>query len=469
MEFGIGNIIGSCEAIENSLSLSNSSDDIRLLSMKILYKKRLDYLLNNIWRLEPCHGSLIEFSSFKNEEESIYLNLSNIGIVDSNEISFEKCLTLRNEKEKIFKGEEFKFEIISYSKEGNGMKKGGNGMKFKIQIEGELNNENGENEENEWEIKDLNNGKYEVKIKLKNEGKYLIFVKYNGFDINSSPFKVQVFPKPRNYNEINQPKLTFGSQGSGYGQFQNPYGITINSEGNILVSEYGNHRIQIFNSEGKFISTFGASGKGNGQVNHPWGIAINSKGNIIAIEHINHRVHMFDSEGKFFSTFGSSGKGNGQFNYPYEVCIDSEDNIYVSEFGNSRIQIFDSEGKFISTLGSNGQLSGPRGITKNSKGNIIVCDSGHNRIQVFSVEGKCIMTFGSSGTGSSQFSGPWATCVDLNDNILVCDYGNNRVQVFNPSGEYITEFKVMKPSAITIDPKTQNIIVCGNDHKVSIF
>jgi len=467
LKFGIESIIGSCQMIQNSISLSNinnnnKSDNLRLLSMKKLYESRLNYLSTNIWNIEPCHNPFIEFLLFNKEEESIYSNISNIGFIDSNDISADKCLISRNDKQIIHENEKFKFKIISYSKEGNQMKNGGNKDNFTIHLEGEQ-----KNRKNKWKIVDLNNGKYEVKMKLKDQGKYSIFVEYNGININSSPFQIQIFSKlkQRNYNEINQSKLTFGSFGNGNGQFNNPYGVTVNSKGNIIISDH-NHRVQIFNSNGQFLSKFGSKGNGNGQFNNPKGIIINSKEDIIVSDCSNHRI-------KFISTFGSKGNGNGQFNYPWGICVDLNDNIFVCDYNNHRIQIFDSKGKFISTFGSkgngNGQFNNPIGITINSKGNILVCEYSNNRIQIFDSRGKFILTFGSEGNGNGQFDHPWGICVDSNDNILVCDNGNHRIQIFNSNGESITQFGVNQPTDITIDPNTQNIIVTRSDNQISIF
>jgi len=471
LQFGIESIIGSCKMIGNSLTLSNNNNknDIKLITMKNLYHSRLDYLLNNDWKTEPCHHSFLEFSISKKEEELIYSSISNIGIIDANEISAAKCLISRDIKQRIIENEEFKFEIISYSKDGNQMKNGGNGDNFMIQIEGESKNQKNEDNENiennhEWEIKDLNNGIYETKIKLKDEGKHSIFVQYNGININSSPFQIQIFPKQRNYMKINEPKLTFGSNGKENGQFSYPYKMTTDLNGNILVCDYGNNRIQVFNLEGKFISTFESKG--------PHGIAINSKGNII-ISGDSQKIQTFNSKGNFISTFGSNGYENDQFQYPYGICVDLNDNIYVCDYSNHRILIFDAEGKFISKIGSqghgNGQFVYPIGIAINSKGNIIICENGNHRIQIFDSKGNFVSRFGSEGSGNGQFQSPYGLCTDHNDNIFVCDTNNHRIQIFESNGEYITQFQGYYPRDIAIDPNTQNIIVSGDDHKISIF
>ena len=474
LKFGIENIIGSCQMIQNSISLSNNNkNDARLLSMKKLYQSRLNYLSNNIWKIEPCHHSLIEFLISEKDEQSIYSNISNIGMIDECDISAEKCLISRNDKQIIYENGEFKFEIISYSKDGNQIKNGGNGKKFAIHIEGKQKNE--KQEDNELEFIDLNNGKYEVKLKLKDQGKYSIFVKYDGIDLNSSPFQIQVVlkPKPRNCNEIKEPKLIFGSQGNGNGQFSGPYGVAINLNGCLLVSDYNNHRIQIFDSEGKFISIFGSYGNGNGQFNGPEGICVDKNDRIYVCDYNNHRIQTFDSKGNFISAFGSHGNGNGQFVHPWGIAINPKGNIIVCDRSNNRIQIFDSEGKFISTFGSkgngNGQFDGPWGVAINSKGNIIVSDYYNNRIQIFDSECKFILTFGSGGNGNGKFDGPKGICVDKDDNIFVCDYGNSRIQIFNSNGEYITQFGVNQPMDVTFDLNTQNIVVSQSDNQVSIF
>ena len=476
LKFGIESIIGSCQMIENSISLSNKNEnDIQLISMKNLYESRLNYLSTNIWRIEPCHNPFIELLINENEEECIYSNISNIGMIDSNEISAYQCLISRNEKETIFKNKEFKFEIISYSTEGKKMEKGGNGMNFRIKIEKELKSKNGNNEKYDWKIMDLKNGRYEVIMKLKREGKYLIFIEYDGMNLPSSPFQVQVFlkSKQRNYNEINEPKLTFGLNGNGKGQFQFPIGLAINSQGNIFVCDKDNHRIQIFDSEGNFISMFGSKGNGNGQFYSPREIVIDSTENILVCDQHNHRIQIFDPEGKFISTFGSEGNRNGQFQFPIGLAIGFNDNIFVCDNDNNRIQILDSEGNFISKFGSQGSKHGeftyPKGIMTNSRGNILVCDTFNHRIQIFDPEGKFISTFGSEGFGNGQFSYPYKICVDLNDNILVCDKLNDRILIFDSNGTYISKFKVNRPMSISIDPDTQNIIVSGEDHKISIF
>ena len=88
--------------------------------------------------------------------------------------------------------------------------------------------------------------------------------------------------------EIKKPKgyrFWFGSEGTGDGQFREPHGMAVDSSGNIYVADTGNHRIQVFDTKGRFIRQFGSRGSGNGQFDEPYGVAVDSSGNIYSAIH----------------------------------------------------------------------------------------------------------------------------------------------------------------------------------------
>jgi DNA-binding beta-propeller fold protein YncE len=85
----------------------------------------------------------------------------------------------------------------------------------------------------------------------------------------------------------------WGSKGSGDGQFGDPTGKAIDSQGNVHIADYTYNRIQKFDSEGLFLMQWGSPGRGDGQFNLPWGIALDGKGNIFVSEYANARVQKF--------------------------------------------------------------------------------------------------------------------------------------------------------------------------------
>jgi len=63
-----------------------------------------------------------------------------------------------------------------------------------------------------------------------------------------------------------KPASQFGSYGSSNGQFNGPWSVACNSRGEIVVADYSNHRIQVFDRNGKFLFKFGSNGNGNGNL-----------------------------------------------------------------------------------------------------------------------------------------------------------------------------------------------------------
>jgi DNA-binding beta-propeller fold protein YncE len=94
-----------------------------------------------------------------------------------------------------------------------------------------------------------------------------------------------------------------GEQGSGDGEFHHPQGIAVlGSSGEVAVTDYGNHRVQIFDSEGKYKRQFGTEGKeADGQLCFPMSLASDAHGNLLVVDETN-RLQVFDPEGKHLCT-----------------------------------------------------------------------------------------------------------------------------------------------------------------------
>jgi DNA-binding beta-propeller fold protein YncE len=91
-------------------------------------------------------------------------------------------------------------------------------------------------------------------------------------------------------------------------QFEYPKDIVLNNKCNIFVldSKYIDRysKIQKFDQEGKFILEFGEYGVEDGKCSDPWGIAVDSQGNIYVADTKNQRIQVFDNNGKFLEKFG---------------------------------------------------------------------------------------------------------------------------------------------------------------------
>lgn len=96
---------------------------------------------------------------------------------------------------------------------------------------------------------------------------------------------------------------------------------------------------QIFDSRGRFLFNFGRKGSQDGELLRPTGVAVTQNGNIIVADRDNHRIQIFSSDGRFISKFGSKGDGEGQLNDPHGLALTPEGNICVADFRNNRVQI----------------------------------------------------------------------------------------------------------------------------------
>ena len=223
---------------------------------------------------------------------------------------------------------------------------------------------------------------------------------------------------------------SFGTEGSGQGQFMHPYGVAVDGEGNILVADKENHCIQKFTAEGQFLTAVGT--KGSAPLQFSQVLAISTRNNKVYVVDIhNHCIQVLKSDLTFSSTFGKHGSNRGEFNCPWAIACDSTGNVYVADCGNHRIQVFTSNGKFLRMFGSRyWELNYPIGIALDVQDKVYVSDSGHHCVSVFTSEGQFVTSFGSKGWRSREIQSPHGLAVDRNGVVYVCDLAKHRLQLF---------------------------------------
>ena len=139
---------------------------------------------------------------------------------------------------------------------------------------------------------------------------------------------------------------SFGSRGTGNGQFTDPVELAIGPNNRIYVADRNNHRIQILERNGTFVKSFGTSGSGDGQLNGPWGLAISADNEVFVSEQGNHRVQVFDINGTYLRKWGGFGSLDGQFNKPQGIDFSDNGECMVIDYENSRLVFFDLIGNF---------------------------------------------------------------------------------------------------------------------------
>ena len=212
----------------------------------------------------------------------------------------------------------------------------------------EIRNREGDNCAAEVQVQGNKDGTYKIKYFAKETGTCSASVKVNGEHIRGSPFEVQV--KPRQF----RPVLSFGQQ-----ILKHPWGVAVNEEDEIAVSDIGNHKIHLFKSDGTHIKSFGEHGNQYGEFDWPCGIVFHGANIIVAEQSENSRIQELSRQGEYLSHFGGKGSLDHQLNFPTGLSIDSDGNIIVTDKNNELIKIFSAYGQFLNKLGTERSFTTP--------------------------------------------------------------------------------------------------------------
>ncbi|MCA9482768.1 MAG: NHL repeat-containing protein [Nitrospina sp.] len=240
-----------------------------------------------------------------------------------------------------------------------------------------------------------------------------------------------------------------------------PSGMAWTADGDLIVADDFNHRIQVFDHDLKLKTQFGAKGKGPGEFQYPKGMALDGAGNLYVTDSWNHRVQKFDPAGQFIHAFGGFGEGHGQMNEPWDVLVEPSGRIVVVERYNHRLQFFDAEGKSLGWMGARATVfedqlafiygtseanfprpafEFPTGIARDSLGHFYISDSANHRIVKFDGEWNPVLAFGCQGEGPGEFQYAMHVAVDGNDHVYVADLNNDRIQKFTSEGIFVAAF-----------------------------
>jgi NHL repeat len=154
---------------------------------------------------------------------------------------------------------------------------------------------------------------------------------------------------------------SWGNRGTNSGEFNTPHNIAADAKGNVYVADRGNRRIQVFDSEGKFLRIitvdvpFDENARpaiGNKpdlktyqQVQTfvpgaPWTVCITPPPNqvLYTSDAYPGRVYKLSLDGEVLGVLGQSGKQLKQFGWIHGIACPSENEIYVAELLNWRVQ-----------------------------------------------------------------------------------------------------------------------------------
>ncbi len=257
-----------------------------------------------------------------------------------------------------------------------------------------------------------------------------------------------------------------------------PYGVALDSSGNICVSDQDNRRVRritvsgIINTiAGNGISNFAGDGGSATQatLDFPTAVKVDSAGNLYIADSMNHRVRKVTPAGTITTVAGNgtpgfSGDGgpatNAQLNTPTSIAVDGSGNIYISDSLNLRIRRVAPSGT-INTYAGNGtygysgdggpaidaSFTFPRGLSADRSGNLYLADSQNNRVRMITSSGTITTVAGNGMAGfagdggpaaAAMLNGPADVAVDQQGDLFITETSNRTVRKVSPDGMITT-------------------------------
>lgn len=270
----------------------------------------------------------------------------------------------------------------------------------------------------------------------------------------------------------------FGEGGGEDGQFRKPYGVAVDGQGNVYVTDLGQksdnsydeaaYRVQKFNSSGQLVGVWREVTGPTDLLVKPTGISVDNDGNILVADSGNLRIVKYSPEGAFIDQL--DGYEASSFTWPTDVKADAQGNIFVVDEYGYKVHKFttfakESYDRFYDAADTGTTFYAPTAIDIDNEGNLYVTDytyHGNNRVvKLAAADGQATVLIDNGlGFGEQQFWGPFGIAVDPAGYLYVGAYWGGSVSKFTLSGEFINKWSSASdrigffahPHALAVDP-----------------
>ncbi len=270
-----------------------------------------------------------------------------------------------------------------------------------------------------------------------------------------------------------------------------PDAVAVDGLGNLFISDSVNQRIRKVSTSG-IITTVAGNGNsgfaGDGgpatkaALWNPYGIAVDSSGNLFIADNANDRVRKVSANGIITTVAGGGNSSccdgglatSVALGSPYAIAVDGQSNLFIADWIANNVRKVDAAG-IITTVG--GPISAPNAVAADSSGNVFVADSFRgDRVWKISPDGSMIPVAGNGSPGfsgdgglatSAQLNLPFALgrpnkfglAVDGTGKIFIADLGNNAVRRLTPTSRSVLIGAVIDAASESAGPVSPGKIV----------
>ena len=300
-------------------------------------------------------------------------------------------------------------------------------------------------------IVDNKNGTYTVSYTPDCDGKHDVTIAVNGEPLTGSPWSVHVAPHQYQFVDF------FGSRGKAKGQFEGPCDIATNEQtGNIAVADAKNNSVQLFSSDGLYLSECDKRGPGKEELTSPISVGFTRSGDLVIIRLASCEIlHFSESDHLVRKKIPSKHLKDPRF-----MSVTCDDQMVVCDWGDNRVKVLSPDGtKLLQTFRAPDCDESPW-FAVYHQDKLFVCYGLDHVVKVFNKDGKFQQNIGTIGSGDGQLSYPTGIAIDKFNNLVVCDSGNQRLQVFTLDGTFVNTVTGLKcPGSVAVSSSTGKLFV----------
>ncbi|XP_077989935.1 E3 ubiquitin-protein ligase TRIM45-like [Glandiceps talaboti] len=453
LEFKYENIISTCKCVETLMYQNNGCQLLRT-------RQATTQRLNDLAELETNPEILYEKITFQASDLEQFTVQNMVGVLRS-DVCVPRC-TIGKIPKQLLKGESAKLVITTRDSRGKVILPN---QDLKVNVT------QSDGSQEEIEVTDNGDGTHTGIVCGKTAGKLNVSVRIGDDRIPGWQFEIPI---------IKGLVKSIGKKGKEPGNITNPWAVKVNENGDMVVADTDNHRLQVIDIDGNCKQIFEFTEFDNPF--KPSDVAVSADNLYFTTDRGNNQIVVSDANGKLVRCFGQN-----ELKYPFGIAISPLDgSVYVTEWDGeddgtdqSRhlIRKYTQDGEYIKSIGSyewEDSLQAPCHMSIDNQGTLYVSDCHNHRIQVISAQDEFVYNF--EKCGDDELNNPSGLAVSKDRYVYVSDC-RNRILKFNTCGCFISridsdadELKCSIPAGIAlIEGTPMKIAIIDQDNHIKVF